>query len=142
MELTGLRDELMEALASMYEQEACGALTEFLQGELRVLFYLSLHRQREVYPSLLSEKLHVSRPRITAALAALRAKGYVSTRVSEKDRRRMQVQITESGAAYLRSKQEKVEEYFNRLVEGLGEENVRDLIRLIHLSNQIISREE
>ncbi|MGI6343510.1 MAG: MarR family transcriptional regulator [Bacillota bacterium] len=59
-----------------------GALTEFLQGELRVLFYLSLHRQREVYPSLLSEKLHVSRPRITAALAALRAKGYVRARAS------------------------------------------------------------
>ncbi|MGI6343539.1 MAG: MarR family winged helix-turn-helix transcriptional regulator [Bacillota bacterium] len=142
MDTERLRDELMDALAGMYEKKAIAALAEFLQGELRILVYLSQHRGDGVNPSQLSDRLHVSRSRITAALSALRRKGYVQMEISEADRRRMLVTITPAGAAHLRSKQEQVERYFDHLVEGMGEENVRQLIRLIELSNQIIGDEE
>ena len=56
---------------------------------------------------------------------------------SEDDRRRVWVTLTPEGAEFLRRKQQKVEEYFDRLVEGLGEANVLDLIRLIDLSVNI-----
>jgi DNA-binding MarR family transcriptional regulator len=109
MDTERLRDELMDALAGMYEKKAIAALAEFLQGELRILVYLSQHRGDGVNPSQLSDRLHVSRSRITAALSALRRKGYVQMEISEADRRRMLVTITPAGAAHLRSKQEQVE---------------------------------
>ena len=71
-------------------------------------------------PSTLSERLRVSRSRITATLSALRKKGFVTLKGSEDDRRRVWVTLTPEGAEFLRRKQQKVEEYFDRLVEGLG----------------------
>lgn len=142
MELIELRSYLTEILARMYEMEAFNSLAEFLQGELHVLQYLCRHCDAEINPSLLSDKLHVSRSRITAALSALRRKGFVTMEVSDEDRRRMRVLLTPEGASYLQSKQERVERYFDQLVQGLGEKNTRELTRLIELSIEIVGSGE
>ncbi len=139
---TELRDELMEMLASLYETEAFAALAEFLQGELRILHHLWRYRQQEINPSILSEKLHVSRSRITAALAALRKKGFVRMQVSEEDRRRMVVLLTAQGEYSILEKKRAMERYFDRLVIGLGEEKVLQLKQLIEYSVAIMAEEE
>lgn len=140
MEKIELRDRLTASLIQMYEMEAIGSLADFLQGELHVLQYLSSNIQSEINPSVLSDKLHVSRSRITAALSALRKKGYVTMEMNEEDRRRMRVRLTADGEALIRQKQDHVEQYFNILVDGLGEENVLDLIRLIDLSVKTMNK--
>ncbi|MGI6359057.1 MAG: MarR family winged helix-turn-helix transcriptional regulator [Bacillota bacterium] len=142
MRQTELRDELMDILASLYELEAFAALAEFLQGELRILHYLLRYRHQETNPSLLSEKLHVSRSRITAALAALRKKGFVRMEVSEADRRRMLVLLTARGESFIQSKKQVVEQYFDRLVAGLGEQRVIQLRHLIQCSIEIMTETE
>ncbi|MGI6660728.1 MAG: MarR family winged helix-turn-helix transcriptional regulator [Bacillota bacterium] len=138
MDKRELRDRLTASLSRLYEGEAFACLAEFLQGEINILYHLAQNRGTEINPSTLSEKLRVSRSRITAALSALRKKGFVKLRGSEHDRRRVRVTLTPEGAEFLRRKQERVEEYFDRLVEGLGEANVLDLVRLIDLSIEII----
>ena len=138
MDKRELRDRLTASLSRLYEGEAFACLAEFLQGEINILYHLAQNRGTEINPSTLSEKLRVSRSRITAALSALRKKGFVKLRGSEHDRRRVRVTLTPEGAEFLRRKQERVEEYFDRLVEGLGETNVLDLVRLIDLSIEII----
>ena len=70
-----LRNSLTTALSRLYEMEAFSCLAEFLQGELNVLYHLSQSGKSEVNPSILSDKLRVSRSRITAALSSLRRKG-------------------------------------------------------------------
>lgn len=142
MENQLLINKLMTSLARMYDMEAFSHLAEFLQGELHILHYLSQNSHSEINPSVLSDKLHVSRSRITAALSTLRKKGYVTMEMSENDRRRMTVSLTSDGEAFIRGKQEEVVRYFDVLVDGLGEGNVLDMIRLIELSVGIMDNEE
>lgn len=104
-----------------------------------MLQYLVQHRDDEINPSLLSDDLHVSRSRITAALTGLRKKGYVTMEMSEHDRRRMCVRLTVNGESLIRQKQERIEGYFEALVVGLGEKNVKEFIRLIELSLSIMN---
>lgn len=135
-----LRNRLTESLAQMYEMEAIGDLAEFLQGELHVLQFMSSNKNMEINPSILSDKLHVTRPRITAALSALRKKGHVTMEISDEDRRRMRVILTASGEDFINKKRENIERYFDTLVEGLGEKNVMNLIKLIDLSSQTMNK--
>lgn len=69
-----LRNELRESVNRIYDMELFSSLTELVQGENHVLQYLVQHRDDEINPSLLSDHLHVSRSRITAALTGLRKK--------------------------------------------------------------------
>ncbi|WDM23752.1 MarR family winged helix-turn-helix transcriptional regulator [Paenibacillus polymyxa] len=134
-----LRDELRESANRIYGMELFSSLTELVQGENHVLQYLVQHRDDEINPSLLSDHLHVSRSRITAALTGLRKKGYVTMEMSEHDRRRMCVRLTVDGESLIRQKQERIEDYFEALVVGLGEKNVKEFIRLIELSLSIMN---
>jgi DNA-binding MarR family transcriptional regulator len=135
-----LKDKLIDSLGKIYYMEAFSQLIEFLQGELYILYFLSNNKNTEVYPSMLSEELHISRPRITAALNTLRKKGYVDTIASEEDRRKVRVLITYDGLSFIREKQENVENLFEIIVKELGEENTLELIRLIDLSVDIMKR--
>lgn len=139
MDRTDLSIELIDALSKVYFMEAFSHLTEFLQGELMILYYLLENEDNEISPSDLSETLHISRPRITTALTGLRQKGLVSTDTSKEDRRRVYVDLTPKGKAYVQERKDNVEEYFNRYVDGLGEENTKELIRLINLSVDIMT---
>ncbi|HHT84930.1 MAG TPA: HTH domain-containing protein, partial [Firmicutes bacterium] len=76
MDKRELRDRLTASLSRLYEGEAFACLAEFLQGEINILYHLAQNRGTEINPSTLSEKLRVSRSRITAALSALRKKGF------------------------------------------------------------------
>ena len=134
-----LRDELRESVNQIYDMELFSSLTELVQGENHVLQYLAQHRDDEINPSLLSDHLHVSRSRITAALTGLRKKGYVTMEMSEHDRRRMCVRLTVDGESLIKQKQQRIEGYFEALVVGLGEKNVKEFIRLIELSLSIMN---
>lgn len=128
-----LKNKLIESLGKIYYMEVFSQLTEFLQGELYVLHFLSRNTGKEINPSFLSERLHMTRPRITATLLALKNKGYVETLFSEEDGRRKIVMLTKEGLEFIMNKQTKVENNFDFLVEGLGEKDSRELVRLIDL---------
>lgn len=141
MNTEDLKYKLIESLGKIYFMEAFSELTEFLQGELRVLYFLSINRDKEINPSILSDKLHISRPRITAALTTLRKKGYVDTEISKDDRRRIRVILTKEGLSFIQVKQKNVEKNFELFAKGLGEENSLELIRLIDLIVNVMENE-
>lgn len=130
MQAEAVRNELLDSLYHILELEAFSTLDDFLQGETLLLRELAL-RQGPVCPSDLSDLVHLSRPRITAALAALRRKGLVRTKPSQEDRRRVEVTITPAGMALIGEKVGQLNAYFDRLVLGLGAEKTYELIRLI-----------
>lgn len=59
--------------------------------------------------------------------------------MSEQDRRRMCVRLTPEGESLIKRKQERIEGYFEALVAGLGEDDVKEFIRLIELSMSIMN---
>jgi DNA-binding MarR family transcriptional regulator len=122
--------------------EAFGQLAEFLQGELYLLRFLALNNDEEIGPSELSERLHMSRPRITATISALRKKSFLVTELDEIDRRRLKVKITEEGIAYIIKKQANVEENFTEFINGIGEKDTRELIRIVDLAVKIMENKQ
>ena len=130
METKQLRNELMGSLEQILKLRAFSALDDYMQGETLVLHCLSLCPQ-PVCPSDLSGVLHLSRSRITAAVSALRRKGLAETKHSQEDRRRVEVTITPEGRTVIEEKRRRLHAYFDRLVDGLGEEDTHRLIGLI-----------
>ena len=135
-----LRHQLIASLRSIYDLEAFGALADLLQGESLTLNFLLEHRGQEVYPSDLSRELHLSRSRITGALTSLGRKGLVETRHSQADRRRVQVAITDQGAALIAGKLARMEAYFDKMLTGLGETDARTLIDLIRRCVEVMDQ--
>lgn len=131
METTALRRELIRSLQDVYQLEAFSALAELLQGESLVLNCLLSHREGVVYPSDLSRELHLSRPRITAALQSLQRKELIAMHRSPADRRRIQVSITDAGREAIGGRLVRMHAYFDKMLSGLGEPDARTLIRLI-----------
>ena len=136
-----LKNSLANSLGRVYGMEFIDSFIEFWQGELRILQYVYQHRNSETMsPSVLSSALHVSRARITAALSALRKKGYIVMEICSEDRRRMRVILTTDGEVFIKKKQEEVERQFDILTNGLGEKNTQELIRLIELSIEVMGK--
>ena len=128
---TALRDELIRALSGICRLEAFSVLEDLLQGESLVLQYLSADRGEEVFPSVLSDACRLSRPRITGTLKSLQQKGQVQLEPSDRDRRMVRVSITEEGMRRIGGQVEMLADQFDRVIEGLGEEDARRLVELV-----------
>lgn len=134
MDYSNLVNDLIQSLEKVYYMEGFAQLTDFLQGEQYILHYLSQNLNIEISPSTLSEKLHMTRPRVTAVINTLKKKNYVEAKQDEEDRRRLSVKITNQGLDFINSKQKNAIEYFKLFIESIGDENVKDLIRIIELA--------
>ena len=132
-----LQAELIGILQTLYDTEALTPMMEFCQGEMRVLLYL-LAREEKAYPSQLSESLAVTRQRITTILSAMRKKGLIQMEIEEEDRRKMSVTLTDLGRAAAIEKQQYAHRYLGQLVESLGEEASRELVRLLERCTHIV----
>ena len=141
MEKMILKNQLIEALGKVYYLEAFSQLVEFLQGELYILYFLSTKNDESTSPSQISEGLHMTRPRTTAALSSLRKKGYVTTKSNDDDRRRVDVMITEKGRAYLEGKKKAVNQNLDIFIDELGVGNAKELIRIIDLAANAMDAE-
>ncbi|MFA9422656.1 MAG: MarR family winged helix-turn-helix transcriptional regulator [Sedimentibacter sp.] len=128
-----LRNDLAISLITLNDTDIFTSMMGYSQGEKRVLLYLDMHDGDEIYPSDLSDELHVTRQRITSILSSLRKKGYVSMKTAANDRRKKQVVLTEDAKKYVLTKGTWIENYFDNLLEKFGEENALELTRLINL---------
>lgn len=134
MKNTEVGISFFNSLQSLYDTDPFASLTEFCQGENRVLMYLNLNDYKDIYPSDLSEALYVTRQRITSILSSLRKKGYVSLEHAENDRRRVYIKLTSDGKNYITERQNEAENYLDCFIESFGEENVSEFTRMINLT--------
>ncbi len=139
MSAKDLRNELILSLKDVYHLKAFASLEDLLQGESVVLQYLAAHRGEVIYPSDLSRELRLSRPRITSTLTSLRHKGCVEMQHSQDDRRRIRVTITPDGLALIFDKLDGMNQYFDRMITGLGSEETKELIRLIRRCVEVMA---
>ncbi len=131
MDKKSLRRELMHELWRMNKMHLIVTLQEFVEGETATLAYLNDVAQPKITPSMISDNLRISRARAANILRSLRGKGFVRMDIAEDDRRKMYVFITDKGKKHLSDKQQFLTDYFDLYVEVLGEEDTKELIRLI-----------
>ena len=137
-----LKLSLIESLEKIYYMDAFAQMSEFLQGELYLLKFLTLNPGEEFGPSELSEKLNISRPRITTTISALRKKKLVVTEIDKDDRRRLKIKATEKGKQYILEKQKVVEGNFDAFIQGIGAKDTMELIRIIDSATRIMEEKE
>lgn len=89
-------------------------------------------------PVLLAELLGVSKPMITAHLAALTKKGYIKKQPSPDDKRAFYVLPTEKALELVECAKADLDRHLDQLIQGLGQEEFDHLVRLAGQANKIL----
>lgn len=113
-------------LSNVFEQHTT-------RGEEAALFWLS-KLENPVSAGELASKLGITSGRIANILSSLDRKKYIERRRSSRDRRQINVVLTEAGAAHIHSVYESAKENHISLLEKMGDENANEFIRLMNLA--------
>lgn len=124
--------KLFEQLKELYFSRSPFGLEDFLQGEMKVLSFISVE-DRELLPGQISSSLEMTGGRIAGILRSLEKKGFITRRTDELDRRRVLVSITGRGSSYIKSRSETLETRLCMLVNAMGQENTASFIDLLSL---------
>lgn len=119
--------------------DACLSKHDLLQGRWWVLILLMREVDLTSTPSVLAEKLGVTRATMTGLLDGLEQGGLVQRILVPEDRRSVKVRLTEAGQARLDAV---MPDYYSRLrqcMQGLNEQQRKDLQALLGVIDQGIS---
>lgn len=86
----------------------------------------------------LSDILQVSRPAISRTINELENKGFVKRVSTKSDRRLVYVCIAPSGEAALHTAWKRANEGLNAVIEQMGEQDVRELIRILDKLHSVV----
>lgn len=119
---------------------------EVSRGEFFVLDTLFKHEMQYpdaqgMYASDLATAMHTSPPGLSRLLKGLEAKGLIE-RVIDRDRRRnIYIRLTESGRKMRHQIKGQMIVFSNRVIDGMGEDNLRQMIELCEQMMDIIEAE-
>lgn len=82
--------------------------------------------------SELSEKIHSTKPATSKMLNVLEEKGYINRIPDPKDRRVVYISLSPEGDKMIQNAMGMMHNFLNRTISRLGEEDARDLIRLMN----------
>ena len=99
------------------------------KGELFILKYL-YDKDEAVIPSEISDAMHTSTARISAALGSLEKKGQIRREIDRTNRRNILVTITKEGRERSRSEMCLMREKLVRAFTEMGERDAVELVRL------------
>ncbi len=123
-------DEFHTIMATLSKRRIHQATTESTKGEMGTLMCLTFEKDG-VTSGELKEKLHVASGRISDILRALESKGLITRVQNQEDNRKVMVYITEEGREIAIKHQELVHRKLMELMDFLGEEDTKELIRLM-----------
>ena len=133
-----LGQELFREFGGMH-QRISRMMDNAMSGEMAVMRALMV-AGGTLTPSELADKAWVSNARVANILKALEQKGWIEREHSKEDRRRVIVTITDKGRQDLEIKRRNFENRAASFLEQLGEEDTREMVRLLRRTNQIIDR--
>lgn len=141
-----LSEELFELLKSVYYESQISDLTEFFQGELKLLNFLDTCGCESVTPSDISRRIGMSSARLAAALKNAEKKSFIMRAQNDNDKRSVSVTITPNGREYVKGKRNSLNSSFESYMSRLGEKDSREFVRivkrLIDISREISKGEE
>lgn len=124
--------ELYNLLADFLNSPSNRHFMDSIRGEYGVLRYL-LEGDENITAGYLCEKLQVVPGRMTDILTSLENKGLIVRRKNDKDRRIVNVFITDKGREEAERKRLEIHEDYKGLSEVLGENDTRELLRLLKI---------
>ena len=143
MEQGSLTEQLVQMHFLRWKELAYLSGSVFVQGEDALLLFLN-HFRRPVLAGELADKLGLTSGRVANILKRLEEKDQIRRMQDGEDRRRVFVSLTETGKALSDEKYQNLVRQHHDLLEFLGEENARELLRLLeccveycHLSHGI-----
>lgn len=106
------------------------------QAEIMMLHAIESCMEREcdiedgVKISVLSDFLNITKPAASKMLNNMEQKNYICRKTDKRDRRVVYVVLTEEGKTILGEKKMKMIEFLNHLTEGVGEEDMKEFMRI------------
>lgn len=129
---SNLGEELYNLLAELLNSKMNRTVLDSIRGEYGVLRYL--HYVKDcVHAGTLTEQLHVVPGRMTDILTSLEAKGWIQRIRDEKDRRHVNVCITEQGRGQAVAMREMISREYEGMFQILGQRDTEELIRLLKI---------
>ena len=129
MDSDKLIKELMENMQALRVASRKGEIQENIMGEMYVLRYAK-ERSCKVIPSDISNALGVSTARVANALNSLEEKGFITRTIDSEDRRKIIVEVTPEGAAYVDEQMKRSKARLEELLLRLGEADSEELVRI------------
>lgn len=130
-----LAHELFSGLSAI-ERLHAPAMRNATRGEVPLMHVLA--EKGPLTPSQLAEASMVSSARIANILRALEEKGLVTREHSDRDRRMVQVSLTERGRALWRARREEGDRIVSAYLRELGPDDARSLVRIVRRTEQIM----
>lgn len=127
-----LREELYSLLAEFLNRRINRTVQDSIRGEYGVLRYLAYVKDN-VNVGTLTEQFHVVPGRMTDILKSLEIKGFIKRFRDYKDKRRVNVCITEKGKIEAAKKRNYITDEYKGLFEILGKKDTEELIRLLRI---------
>lgn len=144
-----LKEQLMQAMHLFKKAGmALHAGNDIRLGELFVLNGIdknALCDNRSINVSDIHSDLHFTKPAVSQTLNALEKKGYIHREIDTSDRRKIAVTITPEGKIILEKTKNTTDQRIEEIISRFGEENTRELIRLLNLLagiSEVIKRED
>lgn len=97
--------------------------------------YLSEKEEAKVTISEISKNLSIASPTVTELVKVLTKKGYLERKVNEKDKRFVEVALTDTGKKIVQDITQYYTDLFSGLVEKLGKEQSDLLVELLNQAN-------
>lgn len=94
-----------------------------------------------IYVSEIARNLKISTPAVSKMLKGLEEKKYIERKTDQKDRRNTIVLVTERGKKARKRVFDEMDVFLKQTIEQLGEENTRELVRLLERYTEIVREE-
>ncbi|MFP3155556.1 MarR family transcriptional regulator [Lachnospiraceae bacterium ZAX-1] len=122
------------------------SMMELSQGEFFTLQIIAKHmiehpNEKGIYVSKLAKQLHIASSAVSRMLKNLEEKGMIDRAVDRTDRRNTNVFLTENGQKHCEKVMLVFEEYMSRVIEQMGENEVRQMISLCNKMTDIMAEE-
>lgn len=105
-------------------------IDETMHGEAFVIKYIS-KRGGAVLPSEISNKMHITSARVAAALNSLENKGQITRTMDPSDRRKILVDLTQSGKELAEKYEQMALDRAKHILELLGEQDAMEFVRIL-----------
>lgn len=109
-----------------------------MRGKINALHALH-HHPEGMTPTALARACQVSTARITKTLDQLEGRGLVERRASARDRRSVNVMLTEKGTTEVSRRIEEINSYVGGILSELGEDDAKELVRISGRLAQVVA---
>lgn len=130
MDYTVITDSFIRRFGTLMKLGRPKRYGSFTRGEMCILNHL-YDQNEPTQPGELRAIMDASSARVAAVLRTLEGKGQIERCIDGADRRRVLVNITEEGRRLVEARRNEVSEYFAQIISQLGEDDVREGMRIL-----------